>query len=307
MLLLMTGTEAGRADVPPGSVAAIDPATNRVVGAATVGDGPTRVLATARGVWVLNQVSQTLSLVDPEMRDPVRTFGVGAIPADLAVDGRGLWVASTDGQVALVDPATETVVRRFKVRVRPKVLPNDTSLAGQLASGFGSLWIAGGGRTLARVDPETGRTVATIHGVTTGLGNEGGIAVGKDSLWTADLGNVTRIDPVTNTAQRVPLGVSLWHINGLAADGRNVWLGDVGNNRVWEVGGITPQVIKSVAVGLNPAGLAFGHGSLWVTNAGDGTLMRIDPKTGGVMATITVGGAPIGVAVGRDAVWVTVD
>jgi YVTN family beta-propeller protein len=105
----------------------------------------------------------------------------------------------------------------------------------------------------------------------------------------------------------VPLGVSVWHINGLAAGGGTLWFGDVGTGRVWEVGGTPPQVIRSIAVGLNPLGLAYGQGSLWVANAGDGTVMRIDPEKGDVVATIKIGGTPVGIAVDSATVWVTVD
>jgi YVTN family beta-propeller protein len=306
-VLLSTRTEGDTKGVAPNSVAAIDPETNRVVGSAPVGAGPTQVVSSATGVWVLNQGDQTVSLIDPANRKRLRTFSVGATPSDLAADRHGLWVASPNGQVALVDPERQTVVKRFKVRVWPKVRPNDPSLVGQLASGFGSLWVVSGGRTLTRVDPATARVVATIHGVPTGAGNEGGLAVGRGSVWAADLNQVTRVDPDSNAGEPVPLGVSVWHINGLAAGGGKLWFGDVGNARVWEVGGAPPQVIRSIAVGLNPLGLAYGEGSLWVANAGDGTVMRIDPDRGDVVATIEVGGAPVGIAVDNKTVWVTVD
>lgn len=312
--------------VAPSSVVAIDPETNRVVAAVPVGAGPTRVLATASGVWVLNQHAQTVSLIDPKTREPVRTFSVGATPSGLAVDRHGLWVASPDGHVALVDLQTQTVVRRFKVRVWPKVLPNDSRLVGHVVSGFGSLWVVSGGRTLTRINvatrssPSTNlglgatrtattwKVVATIHGVTTGIGTEGGLAIGDGVVWAANLNELTRIDPSTNTAQPVPLrDLALWHITGLVASGDDLWLGDVGNDRVWEVGGLPPRVIRSVAVGSSPLGLAYGLGSLWVANGGDGTVTRIDPTTGHVVAAITVGGAPVGIAVDSETVWVTVD
>jgi YVTN family beta-propeller protein len=304
---LATRADGDTKSVAPDSVAAIDPQTNRVVASVPVGAGPTRVISSATGVWVLNQGAQTVSLIDPATRKHLRTFSISATPSDLAHDSHGLWVASPNGQVALVDPETQTVVKRFKVRFSPKLVPNDSSLGGQLTSGFGSLWVVSGGGTITRIDPATTRIVATIHGVTTGVGNEGGLAVGRGSVWTANLNQVTRVDPGSNAAEQVPLGLNLWHINGLAARGGNLWFGDVGNNRVWEVGGAPPRVIKSVAVGLNPLGLAYGAGSIWVANAGDGTVMRIDPDKGDVVATIKVGGTPVGIAVGRKTVWVTVD
>lgn len=294
--------------VAPNSVGMIDPNTNRIVASVPVGEGPTRVLASTSGVWILNEVAQSITLIDPATHEPLRTFSVGITPADLAIDRQGLWVASPSGQLLLVDPQTQTITRRSQVHLGPKVLPNDTSRVGNLASGFGSLWVESGGQTLTRTNPATGTIEATIHGVSTGAGTEGGLAVGKRGIWAANLNQVTLVDPASNTAEQVPLAaVSVWHINGLAANGDDLWFSDVGNNRVWEVGGIRPQVIRSVAVGLNPLGLAVGHGSLWVANSGDGTVTRIDPATGDVLATIKVGGAPTGIAVSRNAVWVTVD
>jgi YVTN family beta-propeller protein len=301
--------ETGLTPVAPNSVAAIDPESNQVVARVPVGDAPTRIVASKNGVWVINQDAQTLSLIDPGTRKLVRTLAIGVTPTDLAVDRHGIWVAAPDGTVSLVQPELLTVTKRFKVRVRPKVFSNDLPGVSQLASGFGSLWVGSGGRTLTRLDPATGSVVKTIGDVPTGNGNEGGIVAGSGSIWAADNFNtVTRIDPSSNMAERVQHGLTLFRISGLAAGDGNLWFSDVGNDRIWQLGTFaTPRVIRSVSVGPSPLGVAIGHGTVWVVNSGDGTVMRIDPKSGKVVRTIEVGGAPVGITAAEDAVWVTVD
>ena len=302
------GEKAEPIAVVPNSVAAIDPKTNRVVAQVPVGDGPTRIAAAKGGVWVVNQDAQTLSVIDPRTRELVRTFGIGTTPTDVAIDSHGVWVAGLDGSVSLVDPEQLTVVKRIRVRLRPKVLPGDPLGVGHVASGFGSLWYGSGGRTLTRVNPTRSNVVATIRDVPTGSGYNGGIVVGEGSVWVADnYENITRVDPASNSAVRVPHGLSLFRINGLAVAAGSLWISDVGNDRVWQLDTLaTPRVIRSIAVGLSPQGVGFGHGTVWVANSGDGTVMRIDPATGKVVATIEVGGTPVGIAVAEDVAWVTV-
>jgi streptogramin lyase len=105
----------------------------------------------------------------------------------------------------------------------------------------------------------------------------GGIAVGAEAVWVANLGpgTVTRIDPQTNDVAAT------------------IQIGD-----------------RSANLGFGPTFLAFGHGSLWVLDGASSSVFRVDPQTNRIVASLSLGSgtqgttAPLGIAVSADAVWV---
>ncbi|MGH3077087.1 MAG: BTAD domain-containing putative transcriptional regulator, partial [Gaiellaceae bacterium] len=148
--------------VPPNSVAAIDPATNRVLPESILQTGiePGPVAAGAGSIWVGNLEDRSLTRIDPATGEVVSTIPLPATP-DAITFGRGaLWVVSGRlGTLYRVDPEFETLSEP-KSPLGPR--PIRSARAGADV-GEGSVWAAYGDSTLARVDPETLRGTATTR------------------------------------------------------------------------------------------------------------------------------------------------
>jgi YVTN family beta-propeller protein len=301
------GSAADPVVAHPGSVALIDPGSNRVVDAIPVGDRPTQIAIRGNQVLVLHPDSRSLTLVGRSEREVERSVGLGGAPSSLALDGHGVWVTDArTGVVSLLEPERLAVVRTVRTRARP--VPLRTSDAGHVTIGFGSVWFASGASTITRIDAGSGRVVTHIPDVETGE-SLGGIAVGLESVWVAgpyQESMVTRIDPRRN-AVVARIFVQKFRLNGIAVGGGAVWVSDVGSDQVWAIDPVRNEPLGTTAVGGQPLSLAYGNGSIWVANSGDGTVSRIDPASRRVVATIPVGGSPNGIAVTDHEIWVTVD
>src|SRR5262249_13344970 len=187
-----------------------------------------------------------------------------------------------------------------------------------IALGSGSVWVGDLG-FVTRVDPATGKVLATIHVDSTG---QSGVALTDDAVWALGFPGIVRIDPSTNSivttipvAQNVAGGRPSPTV--LATGEGAVWVA----NRVVPPNGVAPSgkrgtvsridprtnaVIATITVGREPFGIAVGDGAVWVGNRTDFTVSRIDPRSNRVTATIKIGNRPQGVAVGAGRVWVSV-
>jgi YVTN family beta-propeller protein len=217
-----------------GSVSRIDPVAAKVVATIRVGSAPFGVAAGEGAVWVTNQDDDSLSRIDPATNRVAQTIPVGMLPIGVGVTPGAVWVADHHGDsVVRVDPKTNRVVKTVSVGSTPiggpahmasgagsvwvgvpdigAVVRIDAAansvrsakvasggLCGDLALARDAVWVAGGGCAvgIARVDPSTRKTVATLVG-----GDEvAGLALGGGGLWYTTLeGNVVgRIDTATN-------------------------------------------------------------------------------------------------------------
>ena len=286
-------------EVLENSVAILDPDDGRVVTDVPVGIRPGGLAVGAGSVWVANLGDNTVTEISARSRR-VR----GTVSAGIAVDGlgagpSGVWVADSSRSLARVlDPDFRTVAR--SVRLDPA--KGDPQEARPMAVTADAVWIAGSGREITRLDPDSARTVATIP---SGNGPSG-IAVGAGSVWVSDSadGTVTRIDPRTNQiAATVPVGEGA---SGIAVGTGGVWVTVPLEDRVKRVDPASNAVTDTVRVGGAPGALAIGAGAVWVTSRRGGTVTRIDPATARVTRTVRVGHSPQGVAVADGAVWVAV-
>ncbi len=99
-----------------GTLSRLDPATGEVLASVVTGVGP-RFLAVGEGaVWVQNNGSGSVTRVYPETGGVVATIVVddGSVEGgDLAVGGHRVWARTSGALVAVIDPATNTVVARI--------------------------------------------------------------------------------------------------------------------------------------------------------------------------------------------------
>jgi serine/threonine protein kinase len=125
-------------------------------------------------LWVVNRAANSVVEVDPLTSQKQREITVGQAPAAIAVGPSDLWVANfeddTVTRISIPGPGQTPTLTTVDVGDGPV----------DVAVGEGAVWVANRlGRSLTRIDPETGDVVATI-----GIGNEPQrIAAGEGSLW----------------------------------------------------------------------------------------------------------------------------
>jgi DNA-binding beta-propeller fold protein YncE len=293
--LLLAGADP--VAVVPNSVAVIDADGGRVVLTVPVGIRPGPVAVGAGSVWVGNLDDRTLTRIDLATRRVVKTIALPATPTAIAYGAGAVWVAhGQTGQVSQVDPQFETVTT---TRLGGTTL----YFSGGGVDVGGSVWVAYGDATLARVSPADGRETGSAL-------TEAGpaaVAVEGDSMWVSNTGAATvqqfhassfESGPVeTITVGRRPMGLAVW--------GGSVWVASAGDDALTRID-IGTRSSLTIAVGDGPTAVAAGLGAIWVANMGDGTVWEIDPATNEVVGELDVGGATAGLVVADGLLWVAV-
>jgi DNA-binding beta-propeller fold protein YncE len=248
-----------------GTIARIDPRTNRVTRRIRLRPG---VFSLTRGfgaLWAENYERGTLVRVDPRT-GRVRTVRVGATPFDvLAAYGR-IWVTAWEaGTLVEVDPQSLRVLRRTKVGPRP---------TGLRAAG-GGVWV-GFGRSatgIARVDPAT----HALERVELGVRAPSWFVSGTRELWIQAADNVlVHVDPSSRRVLgKLSFGRTLAQ-GALAADG-TLWIPDKEQSVVYRVEPKLGRVVGSFAAGAGAFFALRAFGSMWVTSYAGTDLWRFSP------------------------------
>ena len=228
-------------------------------------------------VFVTNEFSGDLSIVDAQTSKVVGTYALGKRPRGIRVspDGKRLFVALSGSPVA--PPGTD----------ESKLPPPDKS-----ADGVGVFDIA------------QRKLVAVVRGVS----NPEQLAASRSGLIYAgseDTGAVMILDPqdpghvASIAVGDEPEGVAL------SPDERFLYVTLESDNKIAVVDVATRRVIAKVAVGGRPRSIAFSpDGSrAYVTNELQGTVTELDGRTHQVVRTMTVPGKaprPMGVATSPD-------
>jgi YVTN family beta-propeller protein len=137
-----------------GAIARVDPDT-REVESVSLGNSPSAIAAGAGGVWVTDDVDNTVARIDPASANAVTaTTPVGRGPSAVATGAGAVWVANTqDNTVARLDPRTAVVTDTIRVGRRPT----------GIAVGEGAVWVANSlSGTVSRIDPQDREVEATI-------------------------------------------------------------------------------------------------------------------------------------------------
>jgi YVTN family beta-propeller protein len=303
-------SESGQStvQVAPNSVAEIDPASDRVVGAVTVGTRPGAIAFGAGSLWTANLDDQTISRIEPGSMRVLGTITTPAgPPTGIAGTADGLWVvqanvnpdanAASSISVAQVDPEFNSFGRSTRI---DNVIPDGP---GAVAASGNSVWVAPSTGLLTRLNAVTGAVVPPRIDPNA---SPTGIAITPDgAIWLTDseADEVVRVDP-TGVLTAIPVGNTP---TAIAAGADAVWVVDSLDDTVVRIDPTSPAVTDTIPVGNSPAGIAVGDGSVWVANAGDGTVTRINPATVKPIATIPVGGSPTALTVAYGRVWVAVD
>jgi streptogramin lyase len=235
-----------------GTLARIDPRTNRVTRRVRLARGACATAAGAGAVWVVNYERSTLTRIDPRTLR-VRTAKVGTTPFDVLVAFGGVWVTGwEEGTLDELDPVTLRLLRQVDVGPRPNGL---LARSGRVWVGFGRDATA-----IATVDPTTGR----VSRFPMGALRPGWFAAGTNDLWiTAADTDVLHVDPSTGRVLgRLHVGRTL--AQGAAAPDGTIWIPDKEQSLVYRIDPLHERVLDSFPAGPG-AYLALGaFGSMWV-------------------------------------------
>src|SRR5208283_2721270 len=180
---------------PKNTVHRLDPKTNKVLAAVTVGTRPCSGLAAGFGtVWVPNcgdrsGEGKSVSRIDMKTNQVVATLPIGPAQSEggVATGAGSFWMVSDQkGVLSRIDPATNKVIAEIRV-------PEESA-----AVNFGedAAWVTSpAANTLTRVDPKTNQVTATIA---VGPGPRF-LTVGAGSIWTLNQGDgsISRVDGKT--------------------------------------------------------------------------------------------------------------
>ena len=168
-----------------GTLARVDPATNKAVAEIYVAPGSYAVAFGNEAVWVTNSDKNTLTRINAQTNVIEETIAVGPKPRFLTVGEGGVWTLNQgDGSITRVDPKTNKVVATIQAGI-----PGG---GGEISAGEGSVWATSFEYPITRIDPSTNKVVQQFYG-------EGGdsIRAGLGWIWLTNIraGNIWRIDP----------------------------------------------------------------------------------------------------------------
>jgi DNA-binding beta-propeller fold protein YncE len=264
-----------------GTVARIDPATNRIVAQVPISSGlPTRFAFGAEGLWLENYSDSTVAQIDPATNRVIaQVAGAGENCCAVAVGAGSIWAQQGDPPNVLtrIDAATKKVSATIAVR----------NFFGVLFA-YDSAW-GTSGSNVVRIDPHTNAVVArvSVPGLSaTSLDTDlPWMAAGANGIWVSAGRSVARIDPTTNRLVAViPIvGVESRTWSFVAASDNAVWVVGPrrdGSARLWRIDPATNAVVGELLLSKTSSveGLAVGEGAVWVSLFDTNKVLRIAPS-----------------------------
>jgi YVTN family beta-propeller protein len=255
---------------PKNTIHRLDPVTNKVVAAVTVGKRPCSGLTAAFGsIWVPNCTDKTLSRVDVKTNEVVATIPVGPAGSEggLAASADSIWMLSDpQGVLARIDPKTNAKVADISV-------PSGSFVC--VVGDDGAVWVVSTENSLiARVDPHTNEITDRID-----VGPKPRFTTAGDgSIWTLNQGDgsISRVDVKTKKlVANIEAGIP--GTGGEIAYGEGYLWATVFEIPLTQIDPKTNQVVKQW-VGSGGDSVRAGHGSVWISNLRQQNLWRIDPK-----------------------------
>ncbi len=276
-----------------------------------------------RHVGVMAIAVSTVGAVGP-IAAVAQTAQVMTVPghADfLAVDGETVWVTNDgrmerwarDGKIAAVAMAkpcggpallgTDLWVADCRAGTLTRIDTRSATITATVATGIGnptgelnvvagagSIWVASEAKgSIARVDPQTNRVIASIPVNPDGVY----LSFGLGSLWvvSATSHSIQRIDPATNSVTKsTDLGKEPGFL--IAGEGA-VWVQEQGDGTVARIDAKTGEVTGRVKVGTNLkwGDIDAGGGKIWLRTTDDQDFVVIDPVSLAIVARL---GKPLG-------------
>jgi streptogramin lyase len=237
-----------------GTLARINPRTNRVVRRVRVGRGVCSVATGAGFVWMTNYRAGSIVRVSPKTFRP-RSGKIGAEPFDVIVAAGHVWATAWGaGTLVELDPRSMRVLRRLDIGPYP---------AG-LARRAGSIWVGFGRSTTSavRLELASGR----LTRVSVGVRAPAWFSAGTRDLWiSGDENALVHLDPKTEAVVGTArFGRTLGHPS-TAGDG-TIWVPDKEIDRVFRVDPATGRPVDSFAGGDGAFEALRAFRSIWITS-----------------------------------------
>jgi streptogramin lyase len=246
-----------------GTLARIDPKTNRVTRRVKLRPGLFSATHGFGALWTVNYKTGTLARVDPRS-GRVRSVRVGGVPFDVVAAFGRVWVTAWEaGKLVEVEPRSLRVIRRIAIGARPTGL----HVAG------GGLWI-GFGRSateIARLDPTSGK----VERVEVGVRAPSWFVSGASGLWIQAADNVLVHVEKGKVVDRLTFGRTLAQ-GALAPDG-TLWIPDKEQSLVYRVDPKTARVLGPFPAGPGAFLALRAYGSMWVTSYAGADVWRFRP------------------------------
>jgi streptogramin lyase len=260
-----------------GGVVLIDPSSGRQAFPVieVTNDPPSRAnapfsLALSRDrVWAARRDGVLVSIDRSTRRWTGKEMRYGRGPAAVALGNGAVWVNNYqdehEGSITRID-ACSGDLRRVQVGRG----------ANTVVSAFGSLWVTDSvDRSVERVDPGSGRKIASIGGV-----DDPQDAIAADGLlWVTEYGqqSLRTIDPRSNhiVGSRIEVGPDP---AGMAAGAGAVWVPLYGNGTLTRVDLRTHRAeLGAARAGESPTDAAVGFGRVWAPNSDGDTVTPVRP------------------------------
>ena len=303
--VLMTRGGGGISSLPPNSVGAIDPRTNRLVASIPVGKTPAAIASGFGSIWVANEDDSTVTRIDAKTRKATDVIGgIAGTPVDIAAGSGSVWVTTIEGQLFRINPELNSislVPLHFHGRLPGGMSASLLNVAG---AARGSVWLLwGGGSEILRYDLNSQKlvTVEDDYSPTDAV-------VGLHAVWISEVSTVSRLDIATNIIiDSTDIGAitMLCCSTAVAVGEGSVWVSKNEAGKVWRVDPATTTALGSTSAGPNTSQIAAGEGGVWLTRPNAGSVVRLDPRGGGAVKSIKVGPGVTAIAIGSGLVWVS--
>jgi YVTN family beta-propeller protein len=282
-----------------------------------VGTNPYAMATVGNIVYVANQGSNSISVIDITTNTVIATTTVGTQPYGMAynVSTKEIYVANIQSDNVSVIDADPTHSASLYNHVISTISLAASSQPYYVASLGNKVYVTGATSNSVFVITASTHTYTGIA-ITVGTAPRGIKAHGTD-LYVANFGSTysgTAVGTVSVIDTTDHSGTSEGTVStttmvgsgarGVAVSGSEVYVANYNDNTVSVISTATNLVTHTIAVGRNPRGVLALGTKIYVENFNDGTISVID-TTGGsaytVTATISVGNAPAGMtAVGTD-------
>ena len=263
-------------------------------------------------VYVPNELSNDVAVIDPVTLEVIGRFPAGAAPEHITPhwDLSTLYVSNMNGaSLTVIDPKTEQAVETMEVPFPYNLFfTPDASKAIIVADYLGMDMVADNG--LHFYDPETWEPIKFLQVPYPGVNHLDFSADGSYLMVsTESAGQVVKVDtPTMEIVGMVEVGGSPLDVR-LAPEGDIFYVANQGTHGVDLVDADTLQRVGFIPTGQGAHAFAYSRNvsRLFVTNRMEGTITVIDTVTREVIDTWDVGGSPDMATVSPDGsqLWVS--